>query len=861
MSPGHSSSAQEPSANPNASRDSDAPDHLPPVWNLRAGRQSNFVGRDAELGELRAALKAHRLVIINEGATPIGGMGKSALAREFAFRSAGHYQVVWWMQADEPAGLHLAFSQLMTALNLVRRLPDDPPHDPDDVKEFLASYGGWLLIFDGLKDLAALKAYLPDRFGGHVIVTTQLACNDTPSKKLVLAPLPEESGPAYLQKALPQIKPEAATALARKSGGTPLNIKLLADWARIMPTGADGVVKNLNARLPEPLRDKFSADVAKAITRFVIGELASLLEAEDKASRDFFNLCAYLAPYDIPEFLFAPRKRDDEIFSQRLSTVLADPNGLEPILSRLDRYGLITRHGDSFSMHEIVQEVLRDRLADDAAKAWANAATRVVSEAFPYEPQYPGPAPACSRLVAHALTCTRFAEEHNVAREAAAQLLYYTGLYLHSNGDLKDAKTCYNISLSTGKRIYGDDHPVQATRINSLGIAEHQLGNLQEARRCFETAFAICEKVYGPVEQAVYGAPDESVLTIPIRNLCAILEEMGDTDAAQTTYEKAMKIYLEVYGWNHPLVAECADRFGRTWHKLGRLAKARNCFEKAVLAEESAADPNFGALATYLNNLAMVLIEMREPQLAHERLSRALRLDNKTFGERHPAVARDLANLGHVCRELRQLEDAERYYRDALTMVERTEGDDSPHAAALLNHLGVILLDNNKAAPARSCLERALVLNQAMYGPESAEVVRNLTNLGRALDELDAHTQALASYDQAIAIVEKQGGPQNERKATILYRIGRSLNKQKRHEEALERLQQAMKIDIALFGKQHPNVARDAYAIGCALADMRDTVVAMGHLTLALDIYENTVGKNDSRVRKVRRRLEELSSR
>lgn len=861
MSPGHSSSAQEPSATPNTSRDAIAPDQLPPVWNLRVGRQSNFVGRDAEINDLRAALKAHRLVIVHEGQVPIGGMGKSALVREFAYRHARHYQVVWWMQADEPAGLHLAFSQLMTALNLVRRVPDDPPHDPAEVKEFLAAHGGWLLIFDGMEDLAPLQKYLPARFGGHVIVTTQLGCADSPHQKLPLAPFPEASGAAFLQHALPNVKPDSAAALARKSGGIPLNAKLLADWARIMPTGPEGVVKNLNARLPEPLRDNISPDTAKAITRFIVGELASLLEAEDRASRDFFSLCAYLAPYDIPEFLFAPRKRDDEIYSQRLSAVLSDRGGLEPILARLDRYGLITRHGDSFSMHELVQEVLRDRLNDEAAKAWANAATRVVSEAFPYEPQYPGPAPACSRLVAHALTCTQYAEEHSVAREAGAQLLYYTGLYLHANGDLTDAKTCYELSLSAGKRIYGEDHPVQATRINSLGIVEHQLGNLNEARRCFETAFAICEKVYGPVEKAVYGAPDESLLTIPIRNLCAILEEMGDTDAAQSTYEKAMKIYLEVYGWNHPLVAECADRFGRTWHKLGRLAKARNCFEKAVLAEESAAEPNFGALATYLNNLAMVLIEMREPQLAHERLSRALRLDNKTFGERHPSVARDLANLGHVCRELRQLEDAERYYRDALSMVERTEGDDSPHAAALLNHLGVILLDNNKAAPARSCLERALALNQAMYGPESPEVVRNLTNLGRALDELGAHSQALASYDQAIAIVEKQGGPQNERKATILYRIGRSLNRQKRHEEALERLQQAMKIDIAVFGKQHPNVARDAYAVGCALADMRDTVVAMGHLTLALDIYENTVGKNDARVRKVRRRLEELSSR
>jgi tetratricopeptide (TPR) repeat protein len=831
------------------------------VWNLRARRDSHFVGRDTELAALRTLLRARRVAIVNEGQTPLGGMGASSLAREYAYRNAPHYQVVWWMQAEEAGPLHLAFSQLMSALNLVRRIPDDPPHDPGEVREFLSAHGGWLLIFDGLEDLVTLSKYLPERPAGHVIVTTLLGAGDSPYETLPLSPFSPETAEAYLRAVLPAGPPEVLAALARKSGGSPLNVRLLGDWAQVMPAGPAGVVKNLNARLPEPLRDGVTAEVAKAITRFVVGELAVLLEAEDRPSRDLFSLCAYLAPHDIPEFLFTPREREEEILSQRLSAALESRGGLDGILTRLARYGLIERHADSFSMHELVQEVSRERLSPEAAKAWANAATRLVADSFPYQPLYAEPDPACSRLLTHALACTQYAEEAKVAREASAKLLYYAGLYLHGNRALNEAKTCYQLAVSQGQRVYGGDHPLMATRINSLGIIEHELGNLQQARDCFETAFAICEKIYGPVEQAVYGAPDEKLLTIPIRNLCAILEEMGDAEAAQQTYEKAMKIYLEVYGWNHPLVAECADRFGRTWHKLGRLAKARNCFEKAVLAEESAEDPHLGTLATYLNNLAMVLIEMREPQLAHERLSRALRLDNKTFGDRHPSVARDLANLGHACRELRQLDDAERYYREALAMVERTEGEDSAHAAALLNHLGIILLDNAKPAPARSCIERALTLNRQRYGEESDEVVRNLTNLGRALDEMGAHSQALSSYEQAIGILERQGGQQNERKATILYRIGRSLNKQKRYEEALPRLQQAMRIDTQLFGKQHPAVARDAFAIGCVLADTKDTVVAMGHFTLALDIYEQTVGKNDPRARKVRQRLEELSSR
>ena len=841
---------ETPTATPNNGGDT-----LPPVWNIRASRDACFGGRDADLESLRNMLRTHRVVVVNEGNTPIGGMGKSALAREYAYRFAGDYRLVWWVQADEPGTLRLGYTQLMTALNLVRGVEDEPPHSILEVRTFLESFGGWLLILDGVEDLSVLSTYLPDRPGGHVIVTSILGAADSAHERLSLGPMDEEGSTEIL--GISDADP-AREKLIKLGAGSPLNLRLLRQWSQLRGSNCAEVVSRLEARVPRELLANAGPEVSKAVLRFSVSELLGRLEREDKTARDLISLAAFLAPYDVPMFLFESRHSDEEILSKRLSQALEDTPTLRGILIRLELFGFIERHLDSFSMHHLIQEAVRDGLTPEGMRAWANAATRLVGDAFPVEGQYDGPSATCSRLLPHALNATQYAEEVDVAREASSQLLYQCGLYLHGNRAVEEARTCYQLAVALGRRVYGEAHPVLATRINSLGIAAHELGHLHEAKDCFEKAFEMCEAVYGPLEEAVYGAPDEKLLTIPIRNLCAILEEIGDIESAQQTYERAMRIYLEVYGWNHPLVAECADRFGRTWHKLGKLAKARNCFEKAVLAEESAPEHNGGALATYLNNLAMVLIEMREPMLAHERLSRALRLDKQTFGDRHPMVARDLANIGHVCRELRQLEDAERYYRDALNMVESLESDDSPMAVALLNHLGVVLLDNGKAAQARTCLERALAQNEARYGMQSPEVVRNLVNLGRALDDLNAHSQGLAAFDRALAIVVNSDGAESERAATIRYRMGKSYHRQRMNAEALVELQRAQRIDEKVFGKSHPSVARDAYAIGCVLADMKDTVVAMGHLTLALDIYEATLGRNDPRVRKVRARLDEL---
>ena len=165
-----------------------------------------------------------------------------------------------------------------------------------------------------------------------------------------------------------------------------------------------------------------------------------------------------------------------------------------------------------------------------------------------------------------------------------------------------------------------------------------------------------------------------------------------------------------------------------------------------------------------------------------------------------------------------------------------------------------------KTSEARTNFERAFNIIAGRHGEDSAETVRTLINLGRAFDGLDAHTEAMERFTLALSIVERDNGKESEHQAAILYRIGRSHHAHSEFDEALRCLQRAMKIDTHLFGEQHPAVARDAFAIGNVLAEMKDNIVAMGHLTLALDIYENTLGKNDPKARKVRKRLDALST-
>lgn len=834
-----------------------ATDSLPRIWNIREERNLDFVGREAELEHITRDLSAQGIAFLNEDSPPVGGLGKTYIAREYAYRHAGEYQVVWWVQAQELGVLHFGYAQLMTALNLLAGVPDGTRHTVAEAREYLSSHKGWLLILDGLEERSAIEQLLPTPGAGHVIVTTLLGAASLPHSAIPISSLSADESRDFLETRLQDITSEDVDAITAQLNHSPLILDLMSKYiagSRIRPQEA---LEALSKMTPAPLREDVTQDVYKGVLRILVGMVLDRLYQLDPAARDLARLCSFMGPHDIPLFLL---NQQNDGLSKRLSDAVADESAFDSCLDALAAFGLIERHASSISMHEIVQEAIREQLAKEPLRAWSGAAVRLIGGVFPYQPEYKQPISECSRLLSHGLAATQYAQEAGVSKENSALLLYQVGLYLYERGALLEAKTCYLLSISIGHQVYGVTHPTFATRINSLGVVEHELGNLVEAKGCFEKAFEVCEALFGPLHEAVYTAEDDAMLTMPIRNLCGVLEELGDVGAAQSTYERAMKIYLEVYGWNHPMVAECANQFGMTWHRLGRWAKARNCFEKAVLAEESCADADGVNLALYLNNLATVLMEVNEPDLARERLERALRLDRLAYDGQHPALARDLANLGNACRILRRSKEAEDYYKEALSIIDATGEEHSRHNALLLNHLGVVLIDNGNPAGALTALEEALALNTERHGAGSKESVRNLINLGRAYDELKKHEEAMERFTRALRIVEGANGEESERQATIIYRIGRSHHAHKQFDEANKCLHRAMKIDTDLFGQQHPAVARDAFAIGNLLADMDDSIVAMGHLTLALDIYENTLGKDNAKTRSVRKRLDELST-
>ena len=290
---------------------------------------------------------------------------------------------------------------------------------------------------------------------------------------------------------------------------------------------------------------------------------------------------------------------------------------------------------------------------------------------------------------------------------------------------------------------------LSATLCGNLGSHLEAIANYAEARPYFKRALAIYEQVLGPQHPATAQS---------LNNLGALLRAQGDLAGARPYYERALAIREQVLGPSHPDTAGSLNNLGALLRAQGDLAGARPYYEWALAIREQVLGPAHPDTAGSLNNLGALLRAQGDLAGARPYYERALAIWEQVLGPSHPNTAQSLNNLGALLQAQGDLAGARPYYERALAIWEQVLGPSHPDTAQSLNNLGYLLRAQGDLAGARPYYERALAIWEQVLGPSHPNTATSLNNLGLLLRAQGDLAGARPYFERALAIFERALG-------------------------------------------------------------------------------------------------------
>src|SRR5229473_1189033 len=179
------------------------PDSLnltPPLWNVPYRRNPFFTGRKEILDHLYTVLRSSKAAALTQtqAISGLGGIGKTQIAVEYAYRYRDHYQAIFWITASTRDALNADFVMLAALLDLSEQYEQDQDIVTRAVKRWLTTHTRWLLILDNVDNLEMIVDFLPVHGTGDVLLTTRLQALGTVAQSIEVEKMGQDEGVMFL---------------------------------------------------------------------------------------------------------------------------------------------------------------------------------------------------------------------------------------------------------------------------------------------------------------------------------------------------------------------------------------------------------------------------------------------------------------------------------------------------------------------------------------------------------------------------------------------------------------------------------------------------------------------------------------
>src|SRR5262245_43624769 len=397
-------------------------------------RIASFTGRTQELDRLDDILMHKKPAAVTHvsvrraAVQGMGGIGKTALAIEYAHRFRSLYAGVCWCPAETHTGLLSALAKLAVTLGAATAEEADVEKAAKAALRRLGEQRAtWLLVYDNVAAPDVITGLLPAA-GARVLITSRFSDWSELAEEVSLDVLPFEEAVKFLQSRTGRIEGAGAATLADALGRLPLALDHAAAYCKRTQTRfADYAEKASNLITTAPRGAGYPLSVAATFNLAIAEAVAQCHAAE--------MLMAYLAqcaPERIPMTLAEGAIEDEEERPRALATLT------EVSLVRNDPFDDTT---PAVTAHRLVQAVARAR---SEANGSARDAIRLLMArlvAIYPEEGYDDPQswPLCGQLAPHVLAAREAGRDDALAVEDWPALLEAVGAYLAGRGAYSQA--------------------------------------------------------------------------------------------------------------------------------------------------------------------------------------------------------------------------------------------------------------------------------------------------------------------------------------------------------------------------------------------------------------------------------------
>jgi tetratricopeptide (TPR) repeat protein len=778
---------------------------VPTIWGNVPQRNKNFTGRTDILTLLKQSAPSKVTAVLPEDPLPqalqgLGGVGKTAVAIEYAYRHRSAYDLVWWIPADQLPLVRASLAALAGRLGLESAMAtgiDSAAAAALDALRRGDPFRRWLLIFDNADQPEEILDLIP-RGPGDVLITSRnhrwQSVIDTVSMDVFVRAESAE----FLIKRVPKGLSEAdADRLAEKLGDLPLALEQAG--AMLAETGmpVDEYLRLLNEQVTNIMAEGKSPDYPMSMT--AAWKLSvSTLEQQLPQARELLRCCAFFGSEAIPTDVF---RRGTQAAQASVASVMSDPILLARAIRELGRFALVTIDGRSVTVHRLIQALLRDELTAEQQADYRHQVHLILAAAAPKNPADDRQWSQYRQLLPHlASDSTELALSTEPAvREFALNMMRY----LHVSGDLTSCLSLAERFIGQWTKDSGPDDPAVLAAQRHMGNALRLLGRYPECLELTEAALGRARATLG----------ERDALTLTLRTAFgADLRARGDFLAARALDEETRTELEEAHGPTDQrtlrLLASLALDYGLSSDYRG----ARDLYQRVFgLMNAASTDlPGIELLGTW-TGLAWAVRLCGNFREARDVSEDAWDFGRERLGPEHIATLRSASGVSSASRRIPEEREAGlRIAAEIYELCSRLFGEGHPDTLAIAISLTNLLRTTGNLDDALAMAERTANLYPGVYGPEHPYHYGCLGNLALLRRVTGDPSKARQLNERALVGLDARLTRDHHYSLTVAVNLASDLAVLGLSTEARELGEDTLRRHRALMGDDHPAT------LGCA---------------------------------------------